>query len=105
MSVPKEIAIKLKICHKYCSPSDDEAKRLGWQPTLCQRRGESIAEFDIRDWENDKIREKGWIQNIIALNKWPLLFICGSKHINSFSELIENSSIRVQVLHDNWEPK
>jgi len=103
MSTTKKIAIKLKKCHKYCSLSDEEALKLGWQPTLSQRRGESADKFDERDWQNDKIREKGWVQNILALNKWPLLFICGSKHISSFSELLENSSIRVHIIHENWE--
>jgi len=104
-SVPKEIALNLKICHKYCSPSDDETQMLGWQPTLYQKRRESIAEFDIRDWENDKIKEYGWIQNILDLNRWPLLFICGSKHINSFTHLLSNSSIKVHVVNENWEHK
>jgi len=102
-SVPKEIALNLNICHKYCSPSDEEAKRLGWEPTLFQKRGEPEAEFDRRDWQNDKIKEQAWIKNILELNKWPMLFICGSKHIRSFTELLIGSSLNVHVVNENWE--
>jgi hypothetical protein len=102
-SVPKEIALSLNKCHKYCTPSDEEAKKLGWQPTLYQKRGESVAEFDRRDWENDKIKEQGWIKKILELKKWPLLFICGSKHINSFAKLLIDSSLSVHVINENWE--
>jgi hypothetical protein len=102
-SVSKEIALNLNICHKYCSPSDDEAQMLGWKPTLYQKRGESIADFDRRDWENDKIKEQGWVQKILDFNKWPLLFICGSKHINSFTKLLYNFSIKAHVVNENWE--
>lgn len=104
-SVPEEVALKLGIPHKYCSPSDEESVKLGWKPTLVQKRGETEAEFDERDWGNDKIKEQGWLQNILEFDKWPLLFICGSKHIESFSNLLSVSSINIHIVNKNWEHK
>ncbi|MCJ7603986.1 MAG: hypothetical protein MUO63_21130 [Desulfobulbaceae bacterium] len=34
------------------------------------------------------IRERYWLANILNLNTWPTLFICGSDHINNMIDLI-----------------
>lgn len=34
------------------------------------------------------IRERFWLSNILYLDTWPTLFICGSDHINSMTDLI-----------------
>lgn len=34
------------------------------------------------------IRERFWLSNILYLNTWPTLFICGSDHVNNMTDLI-----------------
>ena len=103
MSVPKEVASDIGVCHKYCEPDDDEATKLGYKTPLFQGRNESIEEFEKRDRENEKIRELGWISKIMSLNKWPILFICGPLHVKSFSNLLRKQSINVIIVHENWD--
>lgn len=36
------------------------------------------------------IRERFWLANILNLNTWPTLFICGSDHVNNMLELVNS---------------
>jgi hypothetical protein len=36
------------------------------------------------------IRERFWLANILSLNTWPTLFICGSDHVINMLELINS---------------
>jgi len=36
----------------------------------------------------DPVRERYWLANIIFLNIWPTLFICGSEHVENMKALI-----------------
>lgn len=57
------------------------------------------------EWEEDLKREPSWLCNILELNIWPLLFICGSKHVESFSKLLSASSFIVHIVNKNWKCK
>jgi hypothetical protein len=37
---------------------------------------------------SDPIRERYWLANILYLNSWPTLLICGSAHVKSMKDLI-----------------
>ncbi len=50
-------------------------------------------------------RESVWLDNIQSLNQWPLLFICGANHYDSFSKLLKSKDIEVIVSYKDWEPK
>lgn len=102
LTIPKSVSIDLNIEHIYCEPDDDEAKHLGYVATLFQKRHETVEEFDKRALENEKIREKGWLNKLISIRVWPLLFICGSWHIESFKNLLENNQINVEIINNNW---
>ena len=62
-----------------------------------------IDDFMLRETTNEKkcskrellhqhllnpIRERFWLANILNLNIWPTLFICGSEHVNNMVRLI-----------------
>ena len=34
------------------------------------------------------IRQRFWLANMLYLNTWPTLFICGSEHVNKMADLI-----------------
>jgi len=92
------------IKHKYCDPDDEWQKKAGIEPFLYQRKQESPAEFDSRDFENDKKREPYWLLKIQELNLFPMLFVCGALHIDSFSYLLKGDGFTPKVINNCWAP-
>jgi|SRR6516162_4401242 hypothetical protein len=97
------------IPHKYCDPNNDKRSRLGI-------RGET----DIRlqgfhqDWDEDsieaavrvshQIREAYWLRQILALDVWPALFVCGANHVGHFADLLKEHGINTEIAASDWEP-
>lgn len=102
-STLKEVALKLGIPHKYCNSDAQEALKLGHKPYLYKKPSESDEDFYKRDFENERKREPGWIQKILEFNNWPLLFVCGSEHVESFKKLLSKNSIKVVIVDKNWK--
>ncbi len=108
-SVCKHVADSLGIAHRYCDPSTMERKALG-----------IVDEEDIRmsgffgNWDQQRtdatvrashaIRERRWLDQILELDSWPLLFICGANHTEPFRALLEANGLAVRVLYTNWTP-
>jgi len=99
----KIIADKIGKPHKYCNTTSDDDKELGVKQFLYKMKDETEDEFRRRDWENDKLREKGWLKKIIEFNKWPLLFICGQLHTYSFKKLLVENKINAKILCESWD--
>lgn len=119
MSVPREVALSLNICHKYCDPDRDEQIKFGIKESGFFTQNKKLPEFlqpeeiqkltqeeaDELEWKEDLKREPIWLSKILELNVWPLLFICGPKHIESFSKLLIAESFKVNIVNKNWEPQ
>jgi hypothetical protein len=91
ISIGKQVADSLSIPHLYCDPSSEEQKKLGIkQPG---RTG---------DPEADAIRERYWLAHILPLETWPVLFICGATHTESFRDLLQANDIVVHVVCESW---
>jgi hypothetical protein len=101
-SFVKNVADKLGKLHKYCNPTNEEENAIGYKPCLYQQKGETSKDFDKRDWENEKLREKIWLENIVNFDSYPMLFICGSMHVQSFSELLKKNGINSKILFESW---
>lgn len=110
-SIPKTFAQEYgNLPHRYCDPDRSEQERLGIKPSdyfnvqahLEKWPEEKKAKLE---WEEDLKREPSWLCNILELNVWPLLFICGSKHVESFSQLLSASSFIVYIVNKNWKCK
>ena len=99
----KVIADKIYIPHRYCNTTSDEDNELGVKQFLYKMKDETEDEFKRRDWENDRLREKGWLKKIIEFNKWPLLFICGSLHVFSLKNLLKENGIYAKILYESWD--
>ena len=110
-SVCKQVADSLGIEHRYIDPSIEEQKALG----IAHPGKMSLAAFspacdyyepDPEIREADAIRERRWLKQIVALNLWPTLFVCGAHHIGSFQSLLQTRDITVQVLSPKcgWRP-
>lgn len=62
------------------------------------------AEYTRRNNHAFRMREKVWLEKIDSLDKWPLLFICGTDHFDPFSKLLKSSNYEVVETYKNWNP-
>jgi hypothetical protein len=76
------LATELGVSHRYCDPDREERKKLG------------IDDFPKR--------EKVWLERIADLKDSNVLFICGNKHVQSFSALLRSSGFKCEVISDSW---
>lgn len=101
------VAIDLGISHVYCDPSQVEQKNL----RLCVERNAHLL-HDFHGWTQERIdkaitrehqkRERFWRKRILDQNVWPVVFVCGSKHIKSFQSLLHTNDMCVHLVAKNW---
>ena len=106
-SVCKRVGDSLGLTHRYCDPSIEEQKMLGIaNPGRVGASGFSPVahEVDPGVQRENAIRRRYWLERIIELNAWPMLFVCGAVHTESFRELLHASNIVGNVLCGNWAP-
>ena len=108
-SIGHQVADALHIAHRYCDPSRQERKALGVPED---------ADIHIASWGNSDpqqreaafrasyaIRERHWLEHLLQLDTWPVLFICGAKHTEPFRALLQSNDILVHVLFTRWKPQ
>jgi hypothetical protein len=76
-SVPCELAKEIGLPHQYCNPD-----------TVMP----------------DSQREQYWINELIAFNTFPVLFILGACHVESFNSLLIQSEFQPFIVERNWQP-
>lgn len=98
---------RVGLVHCYCDPSEREQEELGIRNDGVVRYlqqvegfGDDEAERLIRV-EYDK-REAQWLARLQELNAWPVIFVCGSSHVTSFSQLLSQNDFQVVVKAANW---
>lgn len=109
-SVCKQVAGTLGIPHRYCDPSIEEQQALGVAEEGDIRMSGYFAnrsreEIDAAVRTSDAIRERYWLEHLLNLDSWPVLFVCGANHTEPFRELLQAHGIEVRVLFAKWEPK
>ncbi len=108
-SVPMHLAKKLNLQHYFCDPSptervnlkiqqDNDIKIHGFINNLPEEEISNLIKAEYAK------REAYWLNQLQLFNKWPLLFICGAKHVESFASLLINNGIKVEVAAKDWEP-
>jgi hypothetical protein len=105
-SVCKTISNTLSIAH-YCDMDNE------------QRKARSvIGVLDIEyeayrnDWSCEKlareirtshdIRERYWLGELLDLNTWPVIFVCGADHVEPFRTLLETNGLHVDIVARDW---
>jgi hypothetical protein len=108
-SICEQIATRFNIRHRYCDPNPEEREKLGV-------RHESLikAEGWHRNWAQERIkrevrashaiREQHWLNQIVDMNCWPTLFVCGAYHVSPFAKLLRQNGITVKTIERDWEP-
>lgn len=81
-SVPFRLATVVDLPHRYCDPDPETQKAL------------NIT-------SNSK-REKYWIRELITFDTFPVLFILGASHIDSFDRLLSDSGFQSQIIARDW---
>lgn len=105
-SVPRNEARALSLAHRYCDPNGKERIRLGIRDdsyirATGQMSGKSEALIDEEVLAERKKREPYWCDQLSALDACPVLFVCGSWHVPSFSVLLRQSGADAIILeHD-----
>jgi len=108
-SVPFKFAKEFNdLKHKYCDPDRSEQEMLGIKPAEYFNLKAHFENWpkdkkEKLEWQEDLKREPYWLCNILELNEWPILFICGSKHVDSFRKLLSASLISVHIVNENWK--
>lgn len=108
-SVPFELAQSQKLLHRYCDPDRSERDALGiLQDTTVEINGwaSNLSRLEIQKCiaEHHRRREEVWLERLSKFDAFPVLFVCGADHVDSFVSLLERESITVSVVERNWEP-
>jgi hypothetical protein len=82
-SFPCELAAKIGLPHRYCDPEPKMQEAL--------------------NIKSSKQREDFWLQEIKRFNIFPLLFILGADHVDSFEALLTESGMQPIVVAPNWD--
>lgn len=108
-SVPQIVAGSLGLPHIFCEASRKKRADLGVREEAEIRcwgnlYEKSDAEIDAQVKESFRRREAYWLERVEALGTWPVLFICGAKHVVSFPALLCENGVECEVLHASWKP-
>jgi len=98
---------KLNIEHIYCDPNRRERNEHGIQQENDIRASFMFKTVDEQDilkkvYESHKKRESLWLNRIEKVNTWPVLVLCGSNHVNSFSNLVKEQGYKLEILFEDW---
>ncbi|WP_049447877.1 hypothetical protein [Stenotrophomonas maltophilia] len=108
-SVAQHIAGELGIAHDLADPSPEDRERLGIQ----QRNEIELAGFfagidpdevEAQVRRSYDIRENFWVSRLVGSNHFPVVFICGAPHVNTFRDKLLALGHDVVILADNWVP-
>ena len=87
-SVGKQLADQLGLAHDYSDP--DEAT---WK-ALSIEKGKQA----------DPKRERYWLERLQSFVEFPVLFILGTRHFESFTRLLTQSGFQVFEVVRDWKP-
>lgn len=106
-SVLQRIAHTLGLTHQHCDPDRVTRTKLG----ILQENGIRARAF-LERWServvqekleaSHHLREQYWLQQIIALNMWPVLFVCGADHSTSLLSLLSEHDVQVELVASDW---
>jgi hypothetical protein len=110
VSVPENVAANLGLAHLFCDPDSSERRVLDIlneneiriHAELFNRPKSTEAEIQKRISQHYRKREVEWYRRIIEARSTPILFICGSNHVDSFYELLRSKGVQVSVICQDW---
>lgn len=113
-SIPSQLAKKHSLKYVNIEPSPQERATLGI-PSLSQIENSIFMEFDDshskdaqiecekRKQEAYRTREKEWLNRVKSIQDDPILVVCGTDHVESFSKILVQSGYLVTKYCALWE--
>jgi hypothetical protein len=106
-SVVFQIAKSLDLQHRYCDPDKARQQALSIACENAVRAVGQMERLSEEDIESNALmerrkREPVWAAELKELNVWPVLFICGSWHIPTFSALLRSQSFEILLCESCW---
>lgn len=108
-SIACVLAAELKLGHQFSDPSPILRKELA-----VRSENEIKTDGFLYNWADEHIdaevrkshdiRERYWLNQLLILNSWPLLFICGANHVEPFLALLRKNDFEVIAPFFDWEP-
>ena len=116
MSIPQRVAKELSLKPLPCDPNRGQRTKLGIfhendlriQPFLNSSPPMSEDEIQRQILEGHRKRERYWLEQLqqeVSESEYPVLFICGAKHVDTFSKLLEEHDFNVICICKDWEPQ
>ena len=110
-SIPQKVAAKLSLKPLFCDPGRKQRERLGIEDETaleldCFFDHITSDDAERRISESRTKRELYWLERLqeVPESDWPVLFICGEKHVESFSRLLEDNDFDVNLIEKHWKP-
>lgn len=112
MSIPQRVAEELTLKHLFCEPDNEQrvSRKIKDEMAIeIERDFErciSAKEADRQIRESRTKRENYWLKRLrekVPESEYPVLFICGAKHVNTFSKLLRESGFNVMCICEYWE--
>lgn len=109
-SVAQIVSAQLGIPHLLADPSREEREQLG----IRQRNEITCAgffanlnpdEIEAQVRQSYDIRETCWLTRLVAFGVYPVVFICGAAHVESFQDKLLAQGHDPVVLTGNWVPR
>jgi hypothetical protein len=107
-SVLQQEAAALGLPHRFCEPSLSDRSALA-----VQQENDIRIQAWMKGWPEEEVqrrlatefrkRETVWLERLLGLDTWPALFVCGANHVGSFSSLLAEQGLAVEVLETCWE--
>ena len=107
-STVQAIARKIGLKHRHCDPD----RRTRYELGICQENDirvsifpNELPEADIQQkvQESMRARERYWLSQILELNMWPVLFICGADHSLPFLDLLREEDLDAVLVAKDWD--
>jgi len=103
-------ATALNLPHRMCDLDAEERRALHIEDPNTIQANAFIGDVPREEWDqlvhdrNYEPREMIWLERVLAFDRWPCLFICGSHHVDSFAQKLRAAGVLVDIVADDWEP-
>jgi hypothetical protein len=109
LSICKRVADEQGVRHLYCDPDRQTRSR-----HEIRQENEIRATAHFKRISEQEIlkqiqasydrREQYWLDRILELDCWPVLFVCGANHVDSFGAKVKAGGLSAKVLISDWSP-
>ena len=101
------LAKSLDIAHCYCDLDRSTRSNL----RIFQENDIRMQGFR-KDWTEEEIlerieqshraRERFWLERLLVMECWPVLFICGADHAGRFAKLLRSKRVTASIVEEDW---